>query len=141
MSNPPDATAVQEKRATSFNLDFDEASNLVTVAAHRRADMDTRLESLRALRRDPRFREDYDILCKFLDKKHVPDSAACRHLGLTISAFFRGQKVALVVSKAELQKLKDGIRVFNTGRVELNVFNKTTSARSWLLSQREALPH
>ena len=102
-------------------------------------DKDTRLASLRALRMDPRFREDYRILCKFLDKKHVPESAECRHLGLTAAAFFRGQKVALVVSRAELPKLKDGIRVFNTGRVELNVFNKTTSAKSWLLSQQEAI--
>ena len=125
----------------SFNLDFDETSNLITVAADGHADKDTRLESLRALRMDPRFREDYRILCKFLDKKHIPDSAECRHLGLTVSAFFRGQKVALVVSKAELPKLKDGIRVFNTGRVELNVFNKTTSAKSWLLSQQEAITH
>jgi hypothetical protein len=90
---------------------------------------------------DPRFREDYDIQCKFLDKKHVPDSAECRHLGLTVAAFFRGQKVALVVSKAELPKLKNGIAVFNTGRVELNVFNRTTSAKSWLLSQRQAFAH
>ena len=123
----------------SFNLDFDEASNLITVAAHGHADKDTRLASLRALRMDPRFREDYRILCEVLDKKHVPDSAECRHLGLTGAAFFRGKTVALVVSRAELPKLKDGIAVFNTGRVELNVFNKTTSAKSWLLSQQEAI--
>jgi len=79
------------------------------------------------------------LALEFLDSKRVPDSAECRHLGLTVSAFFRGQKVALVVSKAELPKLKDGIAVFNAGRVELNVFKKTTSAKSWLLSQQGAI--
>ena len=122
----------------TFNVDFDDASNLITVAATGHANKDTRVESLRAVRMDPRFRDDYRILCKFHDAKHVPDPAECRHLGLTVAAFFREQKIALVVSKAELSKLKDGIAVFNTGRVELNVFNKLTSAKSWLLSRRDA---
>ena len=56
-----------------------------------------------------------------------------------MSAFFRWQKIALVVSKAELAKLKEGIAIFNTGRVEINAFNNLTSAKGWLLSQREAI--
>ena len=123
----------------TFSFDFDEACILITVAVTGHATKDTRLESLRAVRMDPRFREDYRILCNFLDNKYAPDSAECRHLGLTVSAFFRGQKVALVVSKAEAAKLKEGIAVFNTGRVEMNVFNSLTSAKSWLLAQEEAI--
>src|SRR5258706_7725267 len=118
----------QKEDAMAFNVDFDDASNLITVVATGRAGKTARLESLRAVRMDPRFRDDYRILCKFLDGKRVPDNDECRHLGLTVAAFFRGQKIALVVSKAELPKLKDGIAIFNTGRVELNVFNKLTSA-------------
>ena len=132
-------TAVRKKDAMTFNLDFDEACNLITVVAIGSANKDSRLESLRAVRMDPRFRDDYRILCKFSDNKYVPDSAECLHLGLTVSAFFRGQKIALVVSKAELAKLKKGIAIFNTGRVEINAFNNLTSAKGWLMSQREAI--
>ena len=110
MSDLPNATAVHNK-AMTFDLNFDVACVLITIVAIGDANKDSRLESLRAVRMDPRFRDDYRILCKFLDKKHIPDSAECRHLGLTVAAFFRGQKIALVVSKSELPKLKDGIAV------------------------------
>ena len=123
----------------TFDLDFDEARNLMTVAAIGHVNKNARIESLRAARMDPRFRDDYRILCKFLDNKYVPDSAECRQLGLTVSAFYRGQKVALVVSKAELAKLKEGIAIFNTGRVDINVSSNLSSAKGWLLSRGEAI--
>ena len=123
----------------TYNLDFDETSILITVEAIGPANKNTRLDSLRAVRMDPRFRDDYRILCNFTDRKYVPDSAECLHLGLTLSAFFRGQKIALVVSKKESVKLKEGVAAFNTGRVEINVFDNLTSAKSWLLSQHEAI--
>jgi hypothetical protein len=88
---------------------------------------------------DPRFRDDYQILYKFLDKKYVPDSTECFQLALTLSAFFRGQKIALVVGAAGLGALKACIATFNTGRVDINVFSSVASAKSWLVSQREAI--
>jgi hypothetical protein len=123
----------------TFDLDFDEARNLITVVATGHANHNTRLESLRAVRMDPRFRNDYHILCCFLDDSDIPDSAECRQLGLTVSAFFRGQKVALVVSRAEMTKLQKSIAIFSTERVEINVFNDLASARGWLSSQQEAI--
>ena len=123
----------------AFKLDFDEARNLITVVAVGHAKKDARLEPLRAVRMDPRFRDDYYILCKFLDPKYVPDRTQCLQLGLTVSAFFRGQKIALVVGKPELAKLKESVAVFNTGRVDINVFNDLVSAKGWLLSPVESI--
>jgi hypothetical protein len=139
VSDSPEATAIKREHAMTFNVDFDEARNLIRVVATGHANKAARLESLRAVRMDPHFRDDYRILCNFRDNKYVPDSAECRHLGLTVSAFFRGQKIALVVSKAELAKLKENIAIFNTGRVEINAFNSLTSAKNWLLAQQEAI--
>jgi hypothetical protein len=123
----------------TFTLDFDEARSLITINARGSADRNSRLESLRAVRMDSRFRNDYHILCNFPDENYVPEIAECVQLGLTIAAFFRGQKIALVVGATELDVLRGGIEKFNTGRLEINAYGDEASARDWLYSQIEAI--
>ena len=126
--------------AATYHIEFDEARNLITVIATGHALKGMRVEALRTVRMDPRFRNDYDVLCRFVDNKHTPDKTGCLQLGLTLSAFFRGQKIALVVGKAELAPLRESIAIFNeTGRVEINAFNILSEAKTWLLSRHEAI--
>jgi hypothetical protein len=135
----PNAVAVRRKESKSFELKFDEARNLISVTAIQCDNKKARLESLRAVRMDPRFRDYYHILYKFLDKKHVLDRTESFQLALTLSAFFRGQKIALVVGKAGLATLSECIATFNTGRVDVSVFSSVASAKSWLAFQQEAI--
>jgi hypothetical protein len=135
----PDAVAVRRKDSKSFELNFDDARNLISVIAIHSDNKAARIESLRAVRMDPRFRDDYHILYKFLDKKRVPDRTESFQLVLTLSAFFRGQKIALVVGRAGLATLSECIATFNTGRVDINVFSSVVLAKSWLESQQEAI--
>ena len=123
----------------TFHVDFDEASVLVTVSAIGHTDKDSWLESLSAVRMHPRFQNGLPMLCSFLDQKYLFNSSEWFDLGLTLSAFFRGQQIALVVHEKELTKVKEGIAIFSTGRVAMNVFADFSSARSWLRSQREAI--
>lgn len=124
----------------TFSLEFDEARNLISVSATRSGDRAVRLEALAAARMDPRFRHDYDILCRFSDNHGAPGQSECLHLGLTLSAFFRGQKIALVVSKDELRNLQESVAIFNsTERVEISVMRTVTAATNWLTSQRNAI--
>jgi hypothetical protein len=126
----------------AFHLDFDDTHNLITVSTIGSANREVRLAALCALSLDRRFRNDYDILCRFLDNKYAPERTECVHLGLTLAAFFRGQKIALVVGHAESARLKESVELFNsTGRVKINVFNSVRSAKSWLflLSQLEEI--
>ncbi len=126
----------------TFYLDFDDERNLITVAAIGSANAGARLESLRTLRMDSRFRNEFGILCKFVDNEYVPDGAECLHLGLTLAAFFRGQKIALVVGHAESARLKESIALFNsTARVEISIFNSVSPARGWLSSHLESIDH
>ena len=126
----------------AFHLDFDDAHNLITVSTNGGASPDSRLESLRALSLHPRFRNDYDILCRFPDDRDVPDAVECARLGLTLAAFFRGQKVALAVGEAESAMFEDGVALFNsTGRLKIGVFNNEHAAQDWLfsLSQQDSI--
>lgn len=126
----------------TFRLDFDDEHNLITVNAIGAANRATRLEALRALSLHPRFRNDYDILCRFLDNRYVPDRAECAHLGLTLAAFFRGQNIALVVGQAESPVLEESVVPFNsTGRLKISVFSNVRAAKNWLLlsSQQDVL--
>ncbi len=123
----------------TIHVGFDDARNLITVASTGAANQNERLEALRNLRLDSSFRSDYQILCRFFDDRYAPGRAECIHLGLTLSAFFRGQQIALVVGNHELAPLREGVAMFNTERVEINVFNDVIAATRWLLSQREAM--
>src|SRR5258708_40359838 len=80
VSDMPNSTAVRKKDAMTFKLDFDEACNLITVVAIGSANKDSRLESRRAVRMDPRFRGDYRILWKFSCNRYVPYSVGCLYL-------------------------------------------------------------
>src|SRR5258708_19852191 len=85
VSDMPNSTAVRKKDAMTFKLDFDEACNLITVVAIGSANKDSRLESLRAVRMDPRFPDDYPIFCKFSYTVHLPPSPHCLSLAPTPS--------------------------------------------------------
>ncbi len=120
-------------------LNFDEARKLITVVAVGSASMESSLGSLRALRTDSRFRGDYRVLCNFLDSKYVPKSAERFALGIVVSAFFPGQKIALVVGNPEVEKLKELIAINTGGKVDANVFNDIKAAERWLMAPTAAV--
>lgn len=126
----------------TFHLDFDDVHNLITVGTTGTAKRGDRPEALRVLSLHPRFRDDYDILCRFLDHTYAPDRAECVHLGLTLAAFFRRQNIALVVGHAEAAILEDSVAPFNnTGRLQIGVFDSEPAAINWLnlMSQQDSL--
>lgn len=122
-----------------YKLDFDETRKLITVVAIGSADMQSSLESLRTLRMDPRFRDDYRILCNFLDTGYVSNSTERFALGRVVSMFFGRLKIALVVGNPELDKLRELVAAITASRVDINVFNEIKAAERWLMSPTAAV--
>ena len=116
----------------TYIIRFEPERKLVRVTAEGTEDMTAALDAMRELHANPRFKEDFRVLCDLREQRFIPTATEAYGLGTLLEGFFSGQRFAFVIADAKHAMVQQQVLATAHAGADAKVFSDIEPAISWL---------